>query len=680
MYSIDIEKLISYGLGEDKAKELANRINHVITASTTPSVAWREISSEILSSIYPFPVHLYVFSSIYPHWQEKLDEAPAWIPDSSFITTTNIAKCMAELNIHDLKEFHTWSVKNVNDFWGKMLETLSIYFQKKPSQICYLKNGIEYPSWLVDAKMNIVDSCFNASPDKTALIYLNNKNRLEKISYKALEKHTNRIAHSLITQGFKSGDPIAIYMPMTKEAVFIYLGIIKMGGIVVAILDSFSSTEMKIRLEIANTKIIFTQDYILRDKKKLSLYEKILEAKGVYTIVLPCEEKITLALREGDLAWKDFLSENDIFETHHADPHAHINILFSSGTTGIPKAIPWNHTTGIKSATDAYFHQNIQSDDILCWPTNLGWMMGPWLIFATFINQATMAIYSDAPRDRAFGQFVQDAKVTMLGVVPVLVSTWRQSGCMEGLDWSSICKFSSSAECSNAEDMLYLMSLANYKPIIEYCGGTETGGGYISSTLIQKNYPSLFTTPVMGIDFVILDEEGKPSNIGEAALIPPAMGLSFELLNGDHHEIYYASMPTLPDGRILRRHGDQIERFASGNYRVLGRIDDTMKLGGIKISAVEIERVITGIEGIFESAAVAIPPKNSGPSLLVIYAATKKTLNKEEIKKAMQSRINENLNPLFKIHDIVLLDELPKTPSNKIIRRILRKNYQGDHT
>ncbi|HEX2548694.1 MAG TPA: AMP-binding protein, partial [Gammaproteobacteria bacterium] len=455
----------------------------------------------------------------------------------------------------------------------------------------------------------------------------------------------------------------------------IYLGIIKMGGVVVAIPDSFSAEEIATRLTIAHTKAIFTQDFILRETKKLPLYDKVIAAGGPKTIVLPALDILTMSLRQNDMAWQDFLLNDDSFTATIADPHTPTNILFSSGTTGVPKAIPWNHTTGIKAASDAFFHQNIQSDDILAWPTNLGWMMGPWLIFAGLINQATLATYPNSPRDRAFGKFIQDTKVTMLGVVPALVATWRQSHCMEGLDWTCIRRFSSTAECSNAEDMLYLISLAHYKPVIEYCGGTETGGAYISSTMIQPNYPSVFTTEVFGMDFVILNENGELADNGEVALIPPSMGLSFELINADHHEIYYAHMPILSDGRILRRHGDHILRLDDHHYCILGRVDDTMKLGGIKISSAEIERVLVGIENIIETAAIAIPPSTTGPSRLVIYAATSQNLDKENIKKIMQTRINQHLNPLFKIYDIVLVSELPKTASNKIMRRTLRKNY-----
>ena len=286
---------------------------------------------------------------------------------------------------------------------------------------------------------------------------------------------SNRIANSLVKQGFVSGDAIGIAMPMNQFAVAIYLGIIKMGGIVVSIADSFSSEEIAIRLNITQAKAIFTQDFLYWGDKKLPLYEKVChDTHPAKIIVLPSDVHVTLPLRKSDIAWEDFLVENNQFTAVSCDPMTPCNILFSSGTTGTPKAIIWNHTTPIKVASDAFFHQNISSRDVLAFPTNLGWMMGPWLIFAALINHGCIAAYTGAPKDREFGEFIERAHVTMLGVVPTLVATWRQSHCMENLDWSAIKVFTSTGECSNPEDMLYLMSLAGYKPITNI-GGTEIG-------------------------------------------------------------------------------------------------------------------------------------------------------------------------------------------------------------
>lgn len=646
-----------------------------ILKTNTPLSAWNTISHELLNATIPFAVHLDLFTKIYPNWQSQPNRAPLWQPEPTQLAKTHLGQLMQEQQITNFNALHRWSVDQFNEFWSVTLKKLAIQFVTPPTAICDLTHGIEHPQWFPNATLNIVESCFTANPNKIAIVSQKSQGALEKISYAELAALSNQIANSLTQQHFTQGDAIAIDMPMNAYAVAIYLGILKIGGIVVSIADSFSAEEIATRLRLSQAKGIFTQDVIERDGKKLPLYEKVVAANAPRAIVLAADQQVKCDIRANDIRWQDFLVENKIFTAVPCQPMSTCNILFSSGTTGDPKVIPWNHTTPIRAAADAYYHHDLNENDIIAWPTNLGWMMGPWLIFAGFINHATIALYDDVPRNRAFGQFIQDAQVTVLGVIPTLVAHWRQTACMEQLDWQRIKLFTSTGECSNPEDMFYLSYLAGYKPIIEYCGGTEIGGAYISSTLIENNYPSVFTTPTMGLDFVLLNEDGKPCENGEVALISPSIGLSTELLNADHHQLYFANMPLSATGKPLRRHGDQIQQFAEGGYCMLGRVDDTMNLGGIKVSSTEIERTLTGIEGIAETAAIAITREKFGPSLLVIYAATSQSLDKATIKNLMQKKINQHLNPLFKIEDVVFVKELPKTASNKIMRRVLRKEY-----
>ncbi|TAK72220.1 MAG: AMP-dependent synthetase [Gammaproteobacteria bacterium] len=595
---------------------------------------------------------------------------------TEFIKTTNIGRLMNQLGFKDYPTFHRWSVAHYPDFWRLMVDTLPIIFDKPYTNIVDLSGGIESPHWFPNAKLNITTSCFQANENAVAIIEKTRTGEIKKTSYGELNKLSNRVANSL-RRDFKMGDNIAIIMPMNLKAVAIYLGIIKAGCCVVSIADSFASPEIAVRLRIANTKAVFTQDRIIHRDKILPLYEKIREANAPIAIVISAEEKLSNSLRQQDKRWEDFLEANETFTAISCDPHDYTNVLFSSGTTGEPKAIPWTQTTPIKCASDAYLHQNVQRGDVLCWPTSLGWMMGPWLIYASLINQAAMALYHEMPHGREFGQFVQEAGVTFLGVVPTLVRSWRDSACMEGLDWRAIKVFSSTGECSQAEDMRYLASLAHDAPVIEYCGGTEIGGAYITSTVIQPLAPAAFTTPTMGLDFTILDEKGGVTQNGEVAIIPPSIGLSTTLLNKNHHDVYYANMPTLASGQVLRRHGDQVEKCTDGFYRLHGRVDDTMKLGGIKTSSAEIESVLNTLPAIKETAAIAMDPPKGGPSQLIIYAVLKANLSLDcqQLKIDMQQAIKHSLNPLFKIHEVIITDALPRTASNKVMRRILRDHY-----
>jgi acetyl-CoA synthetase len=257
------------------------------------------------------------------------------------------------------------------------------------------------------------------------------------------------------------------------------------------------------------------------------------------------------------------------------------------------------------------------------------------------------------------------------------VKAWRADDRMVGLDLSAIKCFGSTGEASNAVDYLYLMMLAGYRPVIEYCGGTEIGGGYLTGTLMQPASPATFSTPALGSEIVILDETGAPADNGEVFLVPPALGYSLVLANRDHHEVYFAGTPPGPAGQLLRRHGDQIERLGAGYFRALGRTDDTMNLGGIKVSSAELERVLDGVPGVRRSAAIAVNPEGGGPSELVVYVVLDQpTEDRAALLSRLQQAIKSKLNPLFRISDVVISDTLPVTASNKIMRRELRAAYR----
>lgn len=596
-----------------------------------------------------------------------------WYPNSVELQKTNIFQSMKKLGFENYKEFWQWSVDRRESFWEFVIHTLEIPFFKKPNQILDLTLGVTQPKWLNEAKLNIADACFTQSPDAIAVIFQKEGGQIELWTYQKLEKLVHQIANSFQNYGLKKGDVIAIDMSMNVEAIAIYLAGIKAGLTVVTIADSFTSQEIAVRLEITKPQLVFTQSYLYRNDKKLPLYQKVVEANSPKIILLHSLDSI-ITLRKNDVFWDDFLSENDIFFSVPCSPDDMITILFSSGTTAVPKAIPWTHTTPIKSASDGYFHQDIQPGEVVAWPTNLGWMMGPWLVFATLINKGTIAVFDGSPLGKEFGKFVQDSKVNMLGVVPSIVKVWKNTGCMEDFNWNTLKCFSSTGEASHPDDYSYLMKLAGNKPIIEYCGGTEIGGGYLCSTLVQNNIPATFSTKALGSDFVILDENHEKNPVGEVFLIPPTLGLSNSLLNKNHYEVYYQDIEPYK-GQTLRRHGDQIEALATGYFKAQGRVDDAMNLGGIKVSSLQIESCVNSLEFIQESAAISVAPKGGGPENLIIFFVPQYKIDYNKALVELSQKIRNEINPLFKVEDVVSIDTLPRTSSGKVMRRTLRSLY-----
>lgn len=598
--------------------------------------------------------------------------APAWSPNSATIDASNLAWLMRTVGADSYSALHTWSVQNRAEYWRLAIERLGIGFRQPWSQMLDMSAGPEHARWLVGAEWNVVESCFQAEPRSPAIIYQAEGAPERTVSVAELQALTRRVANSLVARGIRPSDAVALILPMTPEAVAAYLGIIAAGAVAVGIADSFSATEIATRLNLSAAKLVITQDEILRGGKRHELYARVCAANAPPTIVLPAAESLSIALRGQDVAWSDFLTKEDAFEPVIRRTDDPITILFSSGTTGEPKVIPWSQLCPLKCAADAHFHLDVRAGDTLAWPTSMGWMMGPWLILAALLNGATIALYSGSPMERGFAEFVSRAGVTMLGVVPSLVSAWRSSGCLQELDWGRLRVLASTGECSNAGDMQWLMAEVGNKPMIEYCGGTEIAGAYITGTVVGPNYPATFQTPALGLDVIILDDEGQPADKGEAFLVPPSIGLSSELRNADHHQVYYADCPRGPAGETLRRHGDAMERLENGYYRAHGRVDDTMNLGGIKVSAAELERVLNKVEGVRETAAIAESPPGGGPSRLVVYAVMQQPRQLTQTEQEMQAAIRRELNPLFKIQRLEFVAALPRTASNKVMRRLLR--------
>ena len=591
------------------------------------------------------------------------------------IADANLTALLGRLGLTDYGQLHRWSVEQREAFWEEVLRSLEIVFQRPPDAIAADGDDSEHVVWLPGARMNIAESCFTQDPTDLAIV-TRSGGSMQQITAGALKALVMRVANGYRRAGFGAGHGIAIAMPMTVEAVAAYLGIVWAGGVVVSIADSFAPEEIATRLRIAGVDTVLTQDRIIRGGKPLPMYEKVVAAGARHAIVVSTGGG--KALRHGDQDWLDFLGPDTPVAAVACSPDDTMNVLFSSGTTGDPKAIPWTHLTPIKSAMDGRFHQDIHASDVVGWPTNLGWMMGPWLMFSTLLNGAAMALYDDVPTARGFTEFVADAGVSILGVVPSLVAAWRSGGHLDGVDWSSVRVMSSTGEASNAADMAWMMDAAGGVPMIDYCGGTELGGGYITGTVLQPAVPAMFTTPTLGMDFVLLDEQDRRTTSGEVYLIPPSIGMSQRLLNRDHHEEYFAGAPSW-GGHVLRRHGDHIEEVEGGYYQAHGRIDDTMNLGGIKVGSAEIERVVARVPGVTEVAAIAVEPPGGGPSRLVIVVVGEPDVAADggALRDAMQAEIRAHLNPLFKIDEVVVRDALPRTASAKVMRRTLRAEHSA---
>ncbi|XP_011623292.1 probable acyl-activating enzyme 17, peroxisomal isoform X2 [Amborella trichopoda] len=612
--TVTVEQIRELDIPRDEAEKFYQKVQQILSDHGSCRVkTWDNISKHLLSPELPFALHHMMYYGCYSEWDAtQLGPPPAWITNLDDAMRTNVSRVLERRGneflglkykdpISSFSAFQEFSVTNPEAYWRMMLDELNISFSVPPS--CILssdeldKNELSCPGgrWLHGAMLNSAKNCLlpkGRSMEDTSIIWRDegyDELPLNYVTYRDLNAKVCLVANALEMLDLERGSAVAIDMPMNVTAVVAYLAIILAGYVVVSIADSFAAREISMRLNISKAKAIFTQDVIIRGDKSLPLYSRVVEAYAPLAIVLPARgSSPSVELREGDLSWDEFLARVKHDGTNDYTPvekpvESFTNILFSSGTTGEPKAIPWTHMTPIKAAADGWVHMDILKGDIVAWPTNLGWMMGPWLVYASLLNGASMALYNGSPLGYGFAKFVQ---------------------------------------------------------------------------------PS--STPA----------------IGELALDPVMFGASTTLLNANHYDVYFKDMPNW-NGKVLRRHGDEFERTAGGYYRAHGRTDDTMNLGGIKVSSIEIERICNGAdESVLETAAIGVPPDGGGPEQLVIALVFKNPNHSNvdivQLKKAFNSLLQQKLNPLFRVSYIMPTTSLPRTASNKIMRRILRQQFIND--
>ena len=282
------EDLMACGLDEVAAAELLLRFEVLVGS---PEARWREVARRLLRPDHPFALHQLLYEVVYDG-----ELGPVFFPEPADIEGANATALQRELDLPSYDALFAWSVDEWEVFWHKTVARLGIRLQKPYERFVDLAQGPTAPEWLAGAEMNIAESCFQADGEQTAIVFQREGGPLEHMSYTALEGLCDRVASGLVAAGFVPGDRIAVDMPMTAEAVAIYLGIVKAGCAVVAIADSFAAAEIATRLKIGSAQAVFTQDVILRGGRELPLYSRLVEAQAPRAIVLSGRVDGTLAI------------------------------------------------------------------------------------------------------------------------------------------------------------------------------------------------------------------------------------------------------------------------------------------------------------------------------------------------------------------------------------------------
>jgi acetyl-CoA synthetase len=621
-----------------------------------------------------------------------------WHPPPELVEQSNLQRFIRKHELGSYDELMRRSTTDIAWFWDAVLSDLEIQFYKPYSRVVDLSKGNPWAVWCVGGEMNIVHNML----DKYAGTEVDNRLAIKSetedgtartLTYKTLRQQTNEMAAALRSLGLSRGDAIGVFMPMVPEIVIAMLAIIKIGGIFLPLFSGFGAAAIASRLNDAEAKALFTAEGTYRRGKFCPMKSVANEAASQistlkHLIVLGnAGDQQAERLSYKTHSWRDLInlstpdSRRPTARTLAEDP---MMIIYTSGTTGRPKGAVHTHCGfPIKSAQDMWHGLDLHPDETLFWMTDMGWMMGPWEVFGTLLLGATMMLYDGAPDfpepDRVW-QLVDRHKVTSLGVSPTLIRALRRygDGIVHRHDLSSLRKFASTGEPWNPDPWLWLFqNVGGGKlPIINYSGGTEISGGIVMGNVLTPMKPCAFSGPLPGMAADIVDENGKSvrGQVGELVIREPWIGMTrgFWKDRQRYMDTYWSRFPG------VWVHGDWAAVDDDGLWYILGRSDDTIKVGGKRVGPAEVESILVAHPQVSEAAAIGVPDSLKGEAL-VCFCVLKKGANGDltlagELKKNVGRDLGKALAP----REVLFVADIPKTRNAKVMRRIVRAAYVGE--
>ncbi len=618
-----------------------------------------------------------------------------WRPTSEQVEQANLTRFMKLHGIENFGALMKHSTEDVAWFTDALMKFLNIEFYEPYEQVVDLSKGIAWPQWCVKGKMNIIHNCLDKyigtpTEHQSALISEAEDGTVRSMTYGELYREVNKVANALHELGLGLGDPIGIFMPMIPEIAVALLAIAKIGGIILPLFSGFGVNAIIDRLGDAKAKAIFTVDASYRRGKIVPMKVVVDEAADgipslTHMIVLR-QTHASMKMMEGRDYWWDELikHQSESSPTEITDAETTMMIIYTSGTTGLAKGAVHTHCGfPIKSAQDMAFGTDLKPGEIIYWMTDMGWMMGPWLVFGALLLGGTFFLYDGAPDYPGPGrlwEIVEKHKISILGVSPTLIRLLMThgEGPVKTHDLSSLRYFASTGEPWNPDPWMWLFEKVGKKriPVMNYSGGTEISGGIVMGNPLLPLKACAFSGPCPGIDADVFDEDGNPirNQVGELVIKSPWIGMTRGFWKDpERYERAYWSR-----WENVWAHGDFAAIDSDGLWYILGRSDDIIKVAGKRFGPAEAESVLVSHPAVAEAATIGVPHEIK-LNELVVFCVLVPGVNpseelREELKQAVATAMGKPLTP----RDVLFVSDLPKTRNAKVMRRMIRAAYLGE--
>jgi len=611
---------------------------------------------------------------------------------------------MSNYHIKHLEEYYQVfrkSVRNPENFWEEIAEEHFVWRKRWDNVLSWDFSKPEI-KWFEGAQLNITENCIDrhlrTRGDKTAILFEpnNTTEKAEHITYKQLYERVNQFANVLKEQGIKKGDRVCIYLPMIPELAIATLACARIGAIHSVVFAGFSSTALSTRINDSDCKIVLTSDGSYRGTKTIDLKSIVDEAlestPGVKTVLVAKRINTDIKMKDGRDQWLQPLLDKASTECEPEIMNAEdpLFILYTSGSTGKPKGMV--HTTAGYMVYTAFTFKNAfqyRENDIYWCTADIGWITGhSYIVYGPLANGATTVMFEGVPNYPDWGRFweiIEKHKVSQFYTAPTAIRALAKENLdyVEKYDLSSLKVLGSVGEPINDEAWhWYDTNIGKKKcPIIDTWWQTETGGIMISPIpYATPTKPTYATLPMPGIQPALMDENGKEikGNQVDGRLCIKFPWPSMARTIWGNHERYRETYFTAYDGKYFT--GDGALRDEVGYYRITGRVDDVIIVSGHNLGTAPIEDAINEHPAVAESAIVGFPHDIKGNALYgyVILKETGEGRDHNNLRKEINQIITEHIGPIAKLDKIQFTNDLPKTRSGKIMRRILRKIASND--
>lgn len=609
-----------------------------------------------------------------------------WQPDQATIGRAQLTRFLRQTGRSNFDDLYQWSITDIEGFTASVLRFLEIPFKRPYSSVLDASRGPAWPRWCVDGVMNISEACLRHPSDRTALLWEGEEGITRSLTYGQLARDVEACAAGLSRVGVGKGDAVAIHLPMVPETVITLLACARIGAVSVPLFSGYGPAAIESRLMDVEAKLLITADGFPRRGMPVPMYDTAATAARRCPSVKHVITVSRLGHTPGGLAWERLLTPGAAppEPVSAEDP---LLILYTSGTTGRPKGILHTHCGfPVKAAQDMSFGTDVGPGTSICWVTDIGWMMGPWLIYGALILGATLCLYDGAPDHPNPGRlwaFCQQQGVEVLGLSPTLVRVLAARGeeFARAHDLSALRIFGSTGEPWNPDPWWWLFHTAGGEriPIINYSGGTEISGGILMSNPLLPVKPCAFSAPCPGIDAAIVDENGSPvawGAVGELVIRRPWIGMARGFFRdpGRYVATYWSRWPG------LWAHGDWAQRDSGGHWYILGRSDDTLKIGGKRVGPAEVESVLVSHPAVVEAAVIGIPHQVKGECMVAFCVLGARGIATPELASQLRARVAAELGKPLRPEIVHFVNALPKTRNAKIMRRVIRAAYLGQDT